>query len=111
MTGNQTMTALGLGMVGEDQFPEFNELMKAIMLQPLARQLELTLKVGYKEGVVRIWQKMAEYEQVSPLKAAHHKVQIWLYATALCLFLALYGSLLIYKIQQVYGIKLLKTSA
>ena len=32
MTGNQSMAALGFGMVGEDQFPEFNELLKAVML-------------------------------------------------------------------------------
>ena len=94
MTGNQTMTALGLGMVGEDQFPEFNELMKAIMMQPLAKHFELTAKVGFKEGVVRIWQKMAEYEEISTLKMLHHKVQSWLYTTAFCIFLVMYGSIL-----------------
>ena len=36
MDGNQTMTAIALGMVGQDQFPEFNEIMKAVMLHPLA---------------------------------------------------------------------------
>ena len=55
MAGNQTMTAIALGMVGQDQYPEFNEVMKAVMLQPLAQQLNLAVKVGHKEGVVRIW--------------------------------------------------------
>ena len=98
MAGNQTMTALGLAMVGEDQFPEFNELMKTIIQQPLAKQLNLTAKIGYKESVVRIWQKLAEYEEISTLKMLHHKVQSWLYTTAFCIFLVMYGSGLLYEI-------------
>ena len=98
MAGNQTMTAMALGMVGQDQYPDFNELMKQVMAQPEARHLELTSKVGYKEGVVRIWQKMAEYEQISPLKIIHHKVQVWLYVTFISLMLALCGIAVLYAI-------------
>ena len=103
------MTALGLAMVGEDQFPEFNEIMRVVMLQPLAKQLGLTAKVGFKAGVVRIWQKMAEYEQISALKAVHHKVQIWLYALGVCFLLALYSIAVWYRAEVFAGIPLLKT--
>ena len=105
------MTALGLAMVGEDQFPEFNEIMKAVMLQPLAQQLGLTAKVGFKAGVVRIWQKMAEYEPISPLKALQHRFQAWLYTLGVCLLLALYGGAVWYAAQAVGGVPLLKTPA
>ena len=55
MNGNQTMAAVALGMVAQDQFPEFNELMKGRMLERHAKELGLHLKAGYKKGVVRIW--------------------------------------------------------
>ena len=107
MGGNQTMTAIALGMIGQDQFPEFNEIMKAVMLQPIAQQLKLSVKAGYKDGIVRIWQKMAEYEHISALKILHHKVQVWLYVTALCIFTALCSFAVAYGLNTFHDIDLL----
>lgn len=54
------MAALGCGMVAQDQFAEFNEVMKArVASQDVASIFKM--KTGYKDGVIRIWQKMAEY--------------------------------------------------
>ena len=68
LRGHQPEVAIGLGMVAQDQYPEFNELMKNAVAGSEAKELDLSVKVGYKKGVVRIWQKLAEYDAVSPLK-------------------------------------------
>ena len=48
--------------------------MHQVAEKPEAKELGVTTKIGYKEGIIRIWQKMSEYEQVVPLKIIHHKV-------------------------------------
>ena len=48
------MTAVGLGMVAQDQFYEFNEIMKERMIQPKALDNSLKLKTGFKNGIIRI---------------------------------------------------------
>ena len=52
---------------------------------------------------------MAEYEEISPLKTIHHKVQVWLYVAALCMLAALAGVALAYEItaEAIYGVHLL----
>ena len=53
MKGDQPMQAIGLGMIGQELFPKFNEMMKR-------RKIELgddaiTFKINYKAGIIRIW--------------------------------------------------------
>ena len=41
---------------------ELNELNEIIINEHTeAKQKPVTIKTGYKEGIIRIWQKMAEY--------------------------------------------------
>jgi len=35
--------------------------MKERMENQVAKEISLKLKAGYKKGIIRIWQKMAEY--------------------------------------------------
>ena len=62
------MAAVALGMVAQDQFMEFNEIMKERLTSKQAKRLKLTIKGGYKKGIIRIWQKMAEYAPPSKIK-------------------------------------------
>ena len=55
------MTAVALGLIAQDQFMEFNEIIKERIQDKYAKDLDLTIKAGYKKGIIRIWQKMAEY--------------------------------------------------
>ena len=66
MIGNQTTTAVALGMVAQDVYPKFNEMMKRILNHPEAENF--TVKNGFKKGIIRIWQKLAEYDLISPIK-------------------------------------------
>ena len=61
------MAALGCGLVAQDQFAEFNEAMKERLGERDARET-FRMKTGYKEGVIRIWSKMAEYQPISLIK-------------------------------------------
>jgi len=36
-------------------------MMKERMQSQVAKDISLKLKTGYKKGIIRIWQKMAEY--------------------------------------------------
>jgi len=39
--------------------------MKERMETQVAKDMKLKLKAGYKKGIIRIWQKMAEYQPIS----------------------------------------------
>ena len=52
------MKAVGLGMIGEELFSEFNEQIKSRMK---VFDQEFKMKMTYKKGIIRIWQKIAEY--------------------------------------------------
>lgn len=71
-----------MAMIAQDQYPEFHEVMKERMHEPAATENELRLKAGYKGGVIRIWQKMAEYDRVSSIKALQRAVQQWLFTSS-----------------------------
>ena len=43
------------------------------MEEPEAKQKIKELKTGYKKGIIRIWQKMAEYQPISLTKAMQYK--------------------------------------
>ena len=59
------MTAVALGMIAQDLFMPFNELMKERMLHQVAQVLSLKIKTSYKRGIIRIWQKMNEHQPIS----------------------------------------------
>ena len=42
--------------------------MKAFKKSPQAETLNLDCKIGFKKGIIRIWQKMAEYQEISAIK-------------------------------------------
>jgi len=52
----------------------FNEMMKERVKCQIAKDISLRVKTGYKKGIIRIWQKMAEYEPRSAIKAIYQKV-------------------------------------
>jgi len=86
MNGNQSMTAVALGMIAQDQYARFNEIIKQRMEEKEAKNNGLAIKSGYKKGVVRIWQKMASYENISAIKLIEHKFKVWFFYTGLCVY-------------------------
>ena len=52
---------------------EFNESIKTRMRDQEATDKQLSIKTGFKSGIIRIWQKMSEYQPISRIKAYHLK--------------------------------------
>ena len=59
-------------MIAQDQFAGFNEEIKKRIAEhnmnhqhTKDRKNKLVVKTGYKEGIIRIWQKLSEYERIS----------------------------------------------
>ena len=66
------------------------------MLERHAKALKLHIKTGYKKGVIRIWQKMAEYSPASDIKKLYKDIQILMLTSMIQCFLTAMVSAILY---------------
>ena len=62
--GNNSMIAMFMAMFAQECFPKFNRVMK----ERFKDKPEWEIKTDFKTNVVRIWQKINEYQQDSHFK-------------------------------------------
>ena len=103
------MAAVALGMIAQDLFMQFNEFMKERMQNQIAKDISLKIKTGYKKGIIRIWQKMAEYQPISQIKQIYQNIQVWMFTTIILLLIAQFTAAMIYNVNNEHNIILLQT--
>ena len=67
LKGNQPMIAMFMAMYAKENFPKFTETLVTHFDKVNHRNWSVIS--DFKSNVVRIWQKIAEYENVPPVKA------------------------------------------